>query len=158
LTKYRAADRFGGVTTDQAVELIQFAYPQIYYACHTRHERRKSNVFRLSARDSDILVHLDRRAATRVTALARHLEVAASTLSAAVTRLETLGYVAKARDGRDRRSVSLLLTPVGAAAVRGTSVLEAARIGAALRRLTARERARAVEGLKLLAGACRQRG
>jgi hypothetical protein len=28
------------VTVDHAVERVQFAYPQIYYACHTRHRVR----------------------------------------------------------------------------------------------------------------------
>lgn len=42
-----------------AVRAVQIAYPQIYLACHTRHTRARSSAFRLSARDSSLLVHLD---------------------------------------------------------------------------------------------------
>ena len=48
------------MTIDQAVERVQFAYPQIYFACHARHERTRSTARELSARDSQIL---DRRRA-----------------------------------------------------------------------------------------------
>jgi DNA-binding MarR family transcriptional regulator len=141
------------VTVDHAVERVQFAYPQIYYACHTRHERRRSTDEHLSMRDSEILVHLDRRVPLTLGALAAHMDLAASTLSEAISHLETHGYVLKTQ-ARDRRRVALLLTPRGVAAVRATSVLEASRLRAILLRLSARDRVRAIDGLALLAGAC----
>jgi DNA-binding MarR family transcriptional regulator len=110
------------VTIDQAVERLQFAYPQIYYACHTRHERRRSTDQHLSMRDSQILVHLDRRVPLTLGALAAHMDLAASTLSEAISHLESHGYVLKTQ-ARDRRRVALLLTPKGVNAVRATSVL-----------------------------------
>lgn len=144
------------VTIDQAIERLQFAYPQIYYACHTRHERRRSTDQHLSVRDSEILVHLDRRIPLTLGALAAHMDLAASTLSEAISHLETHGYVLKTQ-ARDRRRVALLLTPKGVAAVRATSVLEAGRLRTVLLRLSAHERARATDGLSLLAGACLHR-
>jgi DNA-binding MarR family transcriptional regulator len=144
------------VTIDQAVERVQFCYPQVYYACHTRHERRRSSAFRLSARDSEILVHLDRAEAMTLSTLARHMDLARSTLSEAVTTLEALGYVAKsAAAGRDRRHVGLVLTDKGVTAVRGSSVLEGARLRAAFGRLSERQRMAVVAGLDLLARAVR---
>jgi DNA-binding MarR family transcriptional regulator len=146
------------VTIDEIVEGIQFAYPQIYYACHTRHERRRSTAHALSRRDSEILVHLDRREPTRLSALARHMDVSASTLSEAVKHLVEYGYVARSSDaGGDRRATGLTLTAKGTTAVRATSVLEASRLSTALKRLTAAERARVLDGLALLAAACRGR-
>ena len=42
------------MTLDQAIERIQFCYPQVYYACHTRHVRARSTAAHLSMRDSEI--------------------------------------------------------------------------------------------------------
>lgn len=146
------------MTIDQAVERVQFAYPQIYFACHTRHERGRSTAHQLSLRDAQILVHLDRNTPMTVTALARHLGLAASTLSEAITNLAALGYAEKtAVAPRDRRAVGLRLTDKGVAAVRETSVLEGARLAAVLRRLAPSDRRRAIEGLSIFADACRRR-
>src|SRR5262245_21221649 len=99
--------------------------------------RRRSNTFRLSTRDSEILVHLDRMTPTTLSSLARHMDLARSTLSEAVTGLETLGYVRKSTpDGGDRRHVGLLLTQKGVDAVRGSSVLEAWRLRTVFARLS----------------------
>lgn len=144
------------MTIDQAVERLQFAYPQIYYACHTRHERQRSTDQHLSMRDSQILVHLDRRVPLTLGALAAHLDLAASTLSEAISHLESHGYVLKTQ-ARDRRRVALLLTPKGVNAVRASSVLERSRLRTLLLRLSANERVRAIGGLMLLAGACMRR-
>ena len=143
------------MTIDQAIERVQFAYPQVYYACHTRHMRRRSNAFRLSTRDSEILVHLDRETPLTLSLLARHMDLARSTLSEAVTGLESLGYVTKSTPDGDRRRVGLVLTPKGVAAVRGSSVLEAWRLRTVFRRLSEPERDAVVNGLDLLARASR---
>jgi DNA-binding MarR family transcriptional regulator len=145
----------GSVTLNQAVERIQFCYPQIYYACHTRHARPRSSPFRLSSRDSDILVHLDTATPTSLVPLARHMDLAASTMSEAISRLEGLGYVAKSSGAPDRRRVDIVLTPRGAAAVRAASVLEARRLAAVLARLRPSDVAAVTNGLGLLARACR---
>ncbi len=144
------------MTIDQAIERVQFSYPQVYYACHTRHERRRSSASRLSARDAELLVHLDRSAPTTLSELARHMDLARSTLSEAVSALETLGYVTKSGAGvRDRRHVAVVLTTRGVDAVRSSSVLETWRLGVVLGRLAERDRAAAVRGLDLLARASR---
>ena len=141
--------------TNRDVRLIQAAYPQIYFACHTRHIRRASTGTRLSAADSTLLAHLDEDRATRPTALARHLSLANSTLSAAINRLAKLGYVSLDRASKDRRAVDLRLTTRGAAAMQASSVLDAALVGRMLGQLSSPERKRALEGITLLAKGAR---
>jgi DNA-binding MarR family transcriptional regulator len=144
------------VTIDQAIERVQFSYPQVYFACHTRHERRRSSAVRLSARDAEILVHLDRAVPTTLSELARHMDLARSTLSEAVTALEGLGYVMKSDAGvRDRRHIGVILTARGVDAVRSSSVLETWRLRVVLNRMAERDRVAAVRGLDLLARASR---
>src|SRR5215213_11135960 len=77
---------------DSIVSEVQRLYPQIYLACHVDHVRASSTRWRLSARDSSILAHLDLNRGMSPRTLARHLGVAASTLSAAIRRLAELGY------------------------------------------------------------------
>ena len=134
---------------------VQVAYPQIYFACHTRHVRRASTPSRLSATDSTLLAHLDEDDPVRPTVLAKHLGLAASTMSAAIARLAAHGYVVQQTAAGDKRATELRLSKQGAAAMQASSVLEPARVGKMLSRLTVRERRHALEGLALLARAAR---
>jgi len=133
------------------VEAVQRAYPQIYLACHAEHVKAKSNEYRLSARDSSILAHLDARKPQTANALAAHLGVRAPTFSAAIKRLVALGYVNRRADPNDKRAAQLTLSALGAKAMSATSVLDASRVATLLSKLTPRERAAAVAGLSLLA-------
>ena len=145
------------MSIEAAIEHIQFCYPQSYYACHTRHQRRRSNAFHLSSRDSEILIHLSRTVPMTVGGLARHLDLATSTLSEAITRLEGHGYVSKGGGaGGDKRRVGLLLTAKGAEALRASSVLDASRLEAILSKLSRADVSKISAGLRLLADACRQ--
>jgi DNA-binding MarR family transcriptional regulator len=141
--------------TNRDVRLVQVAYPQIYFACHTRHIRRASTATRLSAADSTLLAHLDEDRATRPTELAKHLGLAASTLSAAINRLGKLGYVSSGKAISDGRAVDLRLTAKGAAAMQASSVLDAALVAKRLAQLSSTERNRALEGIGLLAKGAR---
>src|SRR5215218_6421378 len=96
--------------SNRDVRVVQTAYPQIYFACHTRHVRRASTATQLSATDSTLLAHLDEDESVRPTALAEHLGLAASTLSAAIGRLNALGYVVQRRDAKDGRAIDLRLS------------------------------------------------
>jgi len=132
---------------------VQRSYPQIYLACHTRHERRRQNAASLTAQESSLLAHLSADTPMRATALAKHLGVGRSTLSAAVKRLTSLGYISRSRDDHDRRAVGLRLSAQGAKAMQAGSVLDTRRVGALLAQLNAADRARAIDGLALLARA-----
>jgi DNA-binding MarR family transcriptional regulator len=156
LTNHRPIASLTAVTVTQAADIVHCCYPRVYHACHTRHGRARSGTDRLSDRDVQVLVHLDRRLPMTVGELARHMGLARSTVSQALTALEGLGYVQKARAvGGDRRRVGLGLTAKGLAAIRASSVLETHRLHAVLRRLTAGERERVADGLALLGDACR---
>ena len=141
------------MTLDHAVAAVQRAYPQIYYACHTRHVRGRSSDVHLSPRDSQILVHLDPQRPLSVSLLARHLGLSVSTVSEALTRLERFGYVAK-RAAADRRRVGVVLLPKGIRAIQAASVLESDRLRAVLRRLSRPGLSHVIRGLERLARAC----
>ena len=140
---------------DELITQVQRFYPQIYLACHVDHVRASSTKWKLSSRDSSILAHLDPDDPTSPRDLAVHLGVAPSTLSAAIARLERLGYITSEAVSRDQRKRALRLTQQGMEAMTATSVLDRERVGRVLAKLSARDRKAAVRGLALLAGACR---
>ena len=142
--------------SNKDVAAVQRHYPQIYLACHTRHQRRRSNAAQLTAHESSLLAHLSTDRPVRAADLARHLGVGASTLSAAIKRLTALGYMARARDEADGRAAALRLSPQGARAMQAGSVLDSRRVKHLLSRLSAADRARALDGLALLADAARR--
>ena len=138
------------------VRIVQTCYPQIYLACHTRHVRAASTPHRLSSRDSALLAHLDERRPMAPSALARHLGVGASTMSAAIKRLVRFGYIDQDRHPADGRRIHLLLSRKGVKAMRATSVLDAARVRRVLARLDPSDRQAALGGLTLLARAAQE--
>ncbi|MEZ5989390.1 MAG: MarR family winged helix-turn-helix transcriptional regulator [Planctomycetota bacterium] len=135
------------------VRAVQRSYPRIWFACHRRHEHRRSSPHRLSARDASLLAHLDEERPSAPQELARHLGVQPSTLSAALGHLAGLGFVDRRRADGDGRRQEVRLTPAGAAVVAEASALDPERVAAMLARLDDDERRRAVDGLELLAGA-----
>jgi DNA-binding MarR family transcriptional regulator len=135
---------------------VQRLYPQIFVACHTNHVRAVSTQWRVSSQDASILVHLDHEFGLSPRALAGHLGVAPSTLSAAIARLAKLGYLTSKPNEKDRRKRELRLTARGAEAISSTSVLDAERVRAMLRELKPGERKEALRGLALLAQAARK--
>ena len=140
--------------TDYVFE-IQRLYPQIYVACHDDHIRASSTSWRISSQDASVLVHLDREVGIRPGELAKHLGVAASTLSATISRLEKLGYLSSNPIETDKRQRELKLTSRGAEAISATSVLNAERVRSLVQKLTREERDTVVKGLTLLARAAR---
>jgi MarR family transcriptional regulator, organic hydroperoxide resistance regulator len=141
---------------DDEVFDIQRLYPQIYMACHNDHVRAASTGWRISSQDASVLVHLDRDIGIRPNALAKHLAVAPSTLSATISRLEKLGYLSSKPADNDKRQRELRLTARGGEAIAATSVLNAERVSAMMKKLTPAERKAAVRGLGLLARAARE--
>jgi DNA-binding MarR family transcriptional regulator len=143
------------MTDDDYIFEVQRLYPQIYLACHKNHVRAVSTKWRISSQDASILVHLDREMGLSPRALAAHLGVAGSTLSAALARLAKLGYLSNTTDEKDRRKRELRLTARGAQAISSTSVLDAERVRSMLNELEPEEKKAAVRGLALLAKGAR---
>jgi len=135
------------------VETILRCYPQIYFACHRRHVRDEASQAVLSQHQASILDHLDEIEGTSLLDLARHMGVTPSTMSLAIDRLESGGYVTRERGREDKRKVELRLTPAGARIKRQQKVLEPELVAAMLARLDPAARRRALEGLELLAEA-----
>jgi MarR family transcriptional regulator, organic hydroperoxide resistance regulator len=135
-----------------STEVIRL-YPRIYFACHRRHVRDPGSNRVLSSHQVSILDHLDERAVTFTSTLAEHMGVTVSTISLALDRLMRDGFVRRVPDKADRRRVGVLLTKAGVRIRDSRSVLDPELVAALVGRLDEEQRAQAVRGLKLLAGA-----
>ena len=131
---------------------VQRHYPRIYVACHVDHRARRGQKPAVSARDQTILAHVP-DAGVRPQDLAAHLRVTPSTVSAALKRLSAKGFVAMTPAKKDARAKVITLTDAGQAALSQTSVLDHARVVAALGRMSAAQRKVVLRGLGLLADA-----
>ena len=128
-------------------------YPKIFFACHRRHVRDQETHREVSERQVQILDHLDEKVPTRLSELANHLGVTASTMSLAIDRLERAGYARRTRGALDRRQVDVRLTGSGARIREAHSVLDEEQVHELLSRLPRGERKTALDGLEVLAGA-----
>ncbi len=138
----------------EAVLRVQQAYPRIYLACHSRHQNVRTTASNISQRDATLLAHLSERDPTPQSSLAQHLGVAKSTLSAALCALEECGFIVRCeRSKSDVRASLVLRTAAGTRVMSESSVLEEERLRNVLRALTSDERARAIDGLELIARA-----
>ncbi len=131
------------------------AYPQVFFACHSRHVRDPRTGRVLTDHLVSLLDHLDRREPLGLGELARHMGVTPGTMSVQVDRLVEGGFVARRPCARDRRAVELRLTAAGERMRRARSVLDPARVTALLERLSPDQRRASLEALETLAGAAR---
>lgn len=138
-----------------AVRRLLAAYPAIFVACHQEHRRDPERGTAISAHQGSILDHLDMVTPMSLTALAQHLGVTPSTMSLHIDRLQAIRLVTRRKDPADKRRVWLQLTAAGERVKDASSVLEPARVGALLRRLTPDQREAGLVGLELLATAAR---
>src|SRR5829696_1176820 len=145
------------VSIGAALTAVMTLYPRIYFACHTRHVRDPQSQRLLSRHQASILDHLDEIQPTTVMDLAAHMGVTAATMSLSIDRVERKGYVVRLKDAKDRRRVHVRLTTAGVRVREASSVLDPARVEALVGRLSDEERARAIDGLGLLARDARNR-
>jgi DNA-binding MarR family transcriptional regulator len=132
---------------------IQQFYPLVFHACHVHHPRARTNVHRLSDRDSSVLAHIGSGYSRAARDLARHLGIGAPTMSATLKRLEQLGYIERQPRTHGQPLRVLALSAKGRTAMQATSVLDTGRLSLLLGELSPPERRRAVDGLSLLARA-----
>ena len=144
------------VSIGAALSAVMTLYPRIYFACHTRHVRDPQSQRLLSRHQASILDHLDEIDPTTVMDLAAHMGVTAATMSLSIDRLERKGYVVRLKDAKDRRRVHVRLTTAGVRMREASSVLDAGRVEALVARLSDDDRARAIDGLSLLARAAQE--
>jgi DNA-binding MarR family transcriptional regulator len=142
--------------SEDGVDTVLRCYPQIYLSCHVAHRRAPAAPEGLSDRDSTVLAHLSEREPVTAAALARHLGIRPSSLSAILSRLTSRELIERRACAEDRRAVELRLTARGARAMRGSSVLDAGRVAQLLDRLGPDDRDTALRGLELLARAARE--
>ncbi len=138
------------------VTAIQACFPEVYFACHTRHATQSDSPPGLTQRDGTLLAHIAGLEPVEARDLARHLGRAKSTLSAAIKKLVKMGLITATSPAGDARRKVLAVTADGRACIAKSSVLETPRLTAALRSMEVRDREIAVEGLRLLAAACRR--
>jgi DNA-binding MarR family transcriptional regulator len=133
---------------------VLVAYPRIWHGCHTSHQRGERSGHGVTEREASLLAHLSAFTPASPKLLAKHLGITPGTLSEAIDALVQRGLVRRERREDDRRRQDLSVTAEGERALVKGSVLDERRVLNALKRLSPRERARAVEGISLLAKAC----
>jgi len=139
-----------------AATAVLTLYPRIYFACHTRHVRDPQSGRLLSRHQASVLDHLDERDPTTLVDLSRHMGVTPGTMSVTIDRLERKGFVVRLREAADRRKVHLRLTRAGVMVKEASSVLDPVRVEQLVSRLSDADRARAIDGLALLARAAQE--
>lgn len=132
-------------------EIAHGALTRIVEACRKREVVDADSGVRVSDHQARILLQLDERDPAMVGELADFLGVTASTMSLNLKRLDAAGCVHRSRDPDDRRVMNVRLTPLGRRIRDRASLLDPARIDAALRSLRPDEREPALAGLALLA-------
>lgn len=137
---------------------VLVAYPQIWHACHTHHPRGARSGDPLTEREASVLVHVSAFSPASPKALAKHLGVTPGTLSAVIDTLLERGYLHREQHATDRRRHALTLTARGEKAVLAGSVLDGKRVERALEKLPSKKRQQAIDGISLLAEACRAIG
>jgi DNA-binding MarR family transcriptional regulator len=110
---------------------------------------RRGDEGNLSEHERQLLHHIPAQApGVPLGTVARHLALPSSSASVLVKDLARRGFIARRRDPRDERRLSLVLTRRGAARVAADSVLDPKRLTAALQALGATERLALVAALE----------
>ncbi len=149
----------GGMRIDRDGRRFMKLYPQVFFACHTRHARDPKTWQKVTSRQLRILDHLDDGDGLPLGDLAAHLDVTPSTLSLTIDRLEAKGYVVRRRGTVDRRQVMVRLTPAGIRLRDAQTVLDPLRVQRLLERLSITDRKRVLAALqKLAVASCEMAG
>jgi DNA-binding MarR family transcriptional regulator len=136
---------------DPRIRRLLDAYPAIFLAAHRQHVHDDEEGKSISEHQASVLDHLHATRATKLTKLAEHMGVGRSTMSITVTRLVRAGYIARRRDEKDARCLSLTLTRAGARVKEQNTVLEPALLSEMFRWMPARELETALQGIECLA-------
>lgn len=130
-----------------AAERFERAYRRVWGALNRPDEPD------LSQDERQLLHHVPASGGVALTWLARHLGLPKSTASVLLKDLERRGFVRRLRDAGDERRLALVLTPEGRRRVEQDTVLQPARLAAALDELAPTQREALLGGLERLADA-----
>lgn len=138
---------------NQFISQIQRLYPRIYMAAHVEHIKRRSSIEQISARDASILAHLTEAYFQSPKNLAKHMNIAASTMSEALHHLVSLGYATFETNQNDARHTRFTCTKKGKTAISDNSVLDTQKLEKLLAKMSEGNQQKVVDGLRLLADA-----
>jgi len=113
----------------------------------------KADTEDLTQHERQLLHHIGSAQGVPLGVVARHLGIPKSSASEQVKGLERRGFLTRRRDPTDERRLSIVLTETGVARVTRDSVLDLARLAAALKRISAADRRALLVGLERLAAA-----
>jgi DNA-binding MarR family transcriptional regulator len=128
-------------------ERFERAYASLWMALHRGDEPE------LSQHERDLLHHVPAEGGVELGHLAWHLALPKSTASVLVKGLERRGFLVRRRNPQDERRLAITLTPRGEERVRTDSVLDPARLAAALADLGEAERGALLAAIERLAAA-----
>jgi DNA-binding MarR family transcriptional regulator len=134
-----------------ATHRFEQAYRRCWAALH------RADAPDLSARELELLHHVDGRDSVTLGSLAGRLELPKSSTSVLVKGLERRGFLRRRRDQDDERRLAIVLTAAGRRRVTGDRLLDPTRLTAALRTLPRSERTRLLGGLERVADAAERR-
>jgi len=109
---------------------------------------KKSRIHNLSVSEIHTLEAIGQGAAKTMTHVADALKINISTLTAAINKLVTKGYVNRFRIPEDRRMVMVELSEIGSRAVREHEAFHLAMIRKALSQLSSEETEKFIESLQ----------
>jgi MarR family transcriptional regulator, organic hydroperoxide resistance regulator len=135
-----------------ATHRFEHAYRRCWAALH------RADAPDLSARELELLRHVDDGDGVTLGLLAGRLALPKSSTSVLVKGLERRGFLRRRRDQDDERRLAIVLTAEGRRRVTGDRLLDPARLTAALRTLPRSDRARLLAGLERVAEAAERRG
>lgn len=140
---------------DWRIRRLLDAYPAIFLACHRQHLREDESGRTITEHQASVLDHLHATRPTTLSKLAEHMGVSRSTMSITVARLRRVGYIARKRDKRDRRSACLTLTRAGARIKEQNTLLDPELVDAMFGLMSSAALETALQGVEHLAQSAR---
>jgi DNA-binding MarR family transcriptional regulator len=132
------------------------AVAELFPSIYQRFAKRRAT--KLTAQQWAVLSHLSLSGPLTIGEAARHFGRAQSVVSEIVHGLERHGLLERMRDARDKRRTLVWLSDAGLEELaRAREVLDVAELEDALGRMTKRERAALVEGMRALVAAARSK-
>jgi DNA-binding MarR family transcriptional regulator len=136
---------------DLEIRRLLDAYPAIFLACHRQHLREDEAGKSVTEHQASVLDHLHTTRPTTLSKLAEHMGVGRSAMSITAKRLIRGGYIRRTQDKDDHRCARLTLTTAGARVKEQNTILDPDLVSNMLRRMSAGELEKALQGIECLA-------